>query len=150
MKKIALMILILLTACGQEPNEASKNSQQSDKPVKGKLEAVKEIGKTVKDTVTTTADQAVKQVDKVVEGLKSAPEDIKSMAEGEVEKLFALEYKVFELETLATSAADLEKKLIELGKERWDCFHTQQHQTKTFFLCKRYPKTYLRYLPRMF
>ena len=69
------------------------------------------------------------------------------MAEAEVEKLFAFEYKVVSL-SQAQSSQQLEAALNQLGKDRWECFQVVQMQDGDSLICKRAPKTYLRYIPR--
>lgn len=67
----------------------------------------------------------------------------------ELEKLHSLEYKVLEIDgKLAT--VDLETAFADLGKERWDCFHIEERAESLRVFCKRNPKTYLKYIPRMF
>lgn len=75
--------------------------------------------------------------------------DGSEMAQGEVEKLFVFEYKVVEFQ-MDLPASELQESLTLLGRERWDCFHVEPQELSNRFFCKRRPKTYLRYIPRVF
>jgi len=66
----------------------------------------------------------------------------------ELEKLFAFEYKVFEADT-KLGTGEMERVLGAFGKERWECFHAEKEQNKLRFFCKRRPKSYLRYIPKI-
>jgi hypothetical protein len=76
-------------------------------------------------------------------------EKLSEGAQQEVEKLFVFEYKVAEVKA-ELPAADLEAALQALGQERWECFALQQQGAMLRLFCKRRPKTYLRFIPRMF
>lgn len=69
----------------------------------------------------------------------------------EVKKLRQFEYHVFRV-PLQSDAAEVERKLTLLGKERWDCFHVERLETdddqELQFFCKRMPATPLMYVPR--
>jgi len=65
----------------------------------------------------------------------------------ELKKLFVFEYKVFELNN-NPSTSEVEKKLTDLGRERWDCFHVERSNKVFRIFCKRHPETYLRYIVR--
>lgn len=83
--------------------------------------------------------------DKVTEGADS----VQKSASEEVGKLFVLEYKVIEYAS-TEPAESIEAALAALGAERWDCFHVEQRPDALRFYCKRTPKTFLRYIPRVF
>ena len=92
-----------------------------------------------------------RQLSDLKKGLKDSmgQNDLDHRASSELEKLFTFEYKVVDLPSKASSV-DLEKKLKKLGAERWECFSIRQISDKIQIACKRRPKTYLRYIPRVF
>ncbi len=57
----------------------------------------------------------------------------------------AWEYKVFEMEGLGPM--EIEKKLTELGKQRWECFHVMTLSGNTRMFFKRPAKSYLKNVP---
>ena len=67
----------------------------------------------------------------------------------EIKKLSQWEYKIVEVSEYA-SAEEITSQLSELGKERWNCFHTSSRQTQKLIRlwCKRQPFTPLRFVPR--
>lgn len=83
-----------------------------------------------------------------VDALSSSPEEVSEKASAELEKLFTFEYKVIDLRNDATSGS-IQRTLNELGQERWECFQMLPLDSGIAALCKRRPKTYLRYIPRM-
>ncbi len=82
---------------------------------------------------------------------KQAPstDEIQSMTQEELEKLSTFEYKVEDFNK-SMSAANIESSLKTLGKDRWECFQVLEFDEKIRVFCKRLPKTYLRYIPRIF
>jgi len=82
---------------------------------------------------------------------KIAPEreKLERKAQAEAEKLFVFEYHVEEFGR-ETKTDQIRNKLAELGKNRWDCFHIEPRGNYLLLFCKRQPKTYLKYIPRMF
>ena len=69
----------------------------------------------------------------------------------ELKKLQQFEYKVIEIPR-ATPSPDVENRLNELGKERWDCTLGGSSATieSLTFYCKRRPDTPLKYVPKTF
>lgn len=92
---------------------------------------------------------SLKDAKRSVEDNTPDTKKIKTGTAEEVEKLFSFEYKVEEYPNKA-GAKDLQSKLEALGQERWECFYIQEVGTKLRVYCKRRPKTYLQYIPRMF
>jgi len=108
------------------------------------LEALKQQAKdtfqAAKEKLSESAKDGLKKLD------PNSPEA--TMAKEEIAKLFQIEYRVVELDgDLSTPA--LEKTLVELGKDRWDCFQAGSERSKLRLICKRHPPTYLRYLPQL-
>ena len=99
--------------------------------------AVNEIGNEV-EKLTKTITNDVQQTE--------APEELK--------KLQQWEYQIFTLPA-ATPPAELQGRLNDLGKERWECFHAEKLTSmdgpvELLMMCKRRPYTPLKYLPRQF
>lgn len=63
----------------------------------------------------------------------------------EIQRVFAVEYLVVELKS-DINLGDLQNKLSEMGKERWDCFSQISSQEHLRLLCKRRPISALRTL----
>ena len=120
--KIFLILALLLMACDS----------------KSKLEDIQQ-----------GISKQVGELQKTIEGLKPVQKDLTQQASTEVEKLYIYEYKVAEL-AKTLSNTDLEKELTALGAERWDCFHVEAIDNNLKVFCKRKPKTYLNYVPRVF
>ena len=82
---------------------------------------------------------------------KIAPQrqEIEQKAGAETEKLFTFEYRVQEIGK-DVKPAEIQARLAALGKDRWDCFHIEPRKDALLLFCKRQPKTYLRYIPRVF
>jgi hypothetical protein len=93
-------------------------------------------------------EKTMQSAKEAIDGLKPHQRELEEKAASEAEKLFSFEYHVAEVAKDA-SPAEIEKILHELGKERWDCFHVEPRKNSLLFLCKRQPKTYLRYIPRL-
>lgn len=93
----------------------------------------------------------IDELQKTIENLKSrvSTTELDSLANQEVEKLFTFEYTVKEL-PIESTGTEINETLSELGLERWECFHVEEKTTFIRLYCKRRPKTYLRYVPRMF
>lgn len=119
---ISIYLLLIQTAC------------------KGDSETEQQI-----DQVTSRISQEItSKKNKLQEYLPSTDEIEKTSSE-ELEKAFSIEYQVVEIK-VGTSTEDLQKKLIELGKERWDCFTHMSTLDSDRLLCKRRPRSTLRAL----
>lgn len=94
------------------------------------------------DGVQKAWEQAKGTVDRLSSSSQEAASD-------EIEKLFVFEYRVEEIDRQA-AGEEIEERLSALGKERWDCFHIEEHGGVLRIFCKRNPKTYLKYIPRLF
>lgn len=81
--------------------------------------------------------------------LDASRRGVQETTAAEIEKLHSLEYKVLEIDG-KLGAPELETAFADLGKERWDCFHIEERGESLRVFCKRNPKTYLKYIPRMF
>lgn len=103
------------------------------------------------EKVTSNGDRIAKKLAQDLGLNETDPGDIEQLAREEVDKLMQVEYLVEELPA-NISGANLQSKLSALGGERWDCFgiHLSADGTHLKVLCKRKPKSYLRYLTRSF
>lgn len=84
--------------------------------------------------------------------LEPAAEAVSGVAKDEFDKLSRVEYRVAEIEKLA-SPEKHEAFLNALGQDGWECFHTESIEFALRFYCSRRPKGLLRFLgmtPRMF
>lgn len=125
-----------------------------------------ELSDTVQESIRQTVNRAVTEARNKVDELRPG-----EVAQEEFNKLQAFEYHV-ESVFLPTSAADLQLRLNELGKDKWECsspvlgltdpLPIQAEQKKmalpdsdrgservALIVCKRRPATYLRMLNRM-
>jgi hypothetical protein len=142
---LRLSTALILCSCSIQ---GCKNNQPAEKPEpKASQDLVGE---------ESTSQQVNKVIGESLEGIKAElrklqpqANELSNQAQGEVEKLFSFEYRVTDFpETL--SAQDLEIELGNLGKDRWECFQALNINKNLRVLCRRVPKTYLRYIPRLF
>lgn len=92
--------------------------------------------------------QTLRKAEEKIGELGRGSGSVQKLAGDEVEKLFIFEYELVSV-PIDSSKAVLESTLQEMGKERWDCFHTERLKKELVFFCKRRPKTYLRYIPSL-
>ena len=95
----------------------------------------------INDFKSTIADLSSK--------LDQRRQEVQNSSAAELHKLHSLEYKLVEIDA-AASSSDIEQRLVELGSERWDCFHVQPLDKTLRVFCKRSPETFLKYIPRVF
>ncbi len=95
--------------------------------------------------LTKELDQTLQEAHQFFEGATSTGNEL---ATKEVEKLFTFEYRVEELDS-SLSPEEMQEQLQALGQERWECFHAEPQAKSLRFFCKRRPKTYLRYIPKL-
>lgn len=95
--------------------------------------------------LTKELDKTLQEAHQFFEGATSTGNEL---ATKEVEKLFTFEYRVEELNN-TLSPEEMQEKLQELGQDRWECFHAEPQAKSLRFFCKRRPKTYLRYIPKL-
>jgi hypothetical protein len=103
------------------------------------------------EKVTSNGDKIAKRLAQDLGLSETDPGEIEKLARDEVDKLMQVEYRVEEVPA-NISGSILEKKLTTLGEDRWDCFgvHLSADGSHLKILCKRKPKSYLRYLTRSF
>lgn len=123
MKKFLILLTLALSGCDQ----SNQNS-----------EALNEVMR------------SVKQLQESVTGnIAPAAKDLQSAATSEVDKLFAIEYKVLEL-PFAVGGEEMEKQISALGADRWNCFSIIPRDQSIIVTCQRRPMSYLRYALRFF
>ena len=121
--KILLLISLgLITACQEKP----KYQEIKEELSKSVAELQTEIAKSYQET----------------------QKEVENLANEEIEKFHSIEYHVFELKK-EQSTLEHEKKLNEIGKDRWDCFFIGESDEFYRFYCRRIPKSYLRYMTRL-
>lgn len=103
-----------------------------------------------------SSKQAAQEVSSEIEQLTKAVGDFVKQAEvpEEFKKLQQFEYQVFTW-PVDKSAKEMQEKLNELGRERWDCFHferldNQDAADELQVFCKRRPDTPFKYVPKNF
>ncbi len=102
-----------------------------------------------RDASGKAADDANEWIQKMYEQAKNRGEtsasNAKEWVSEDLGKMGAWEYKTF-----AMSASDLaatEKKLNEMGDQRWECFLIQHHEDTYTMFFKRQQRSYLRQVP---
>ncbi|RMG39456.1 MAG: hypothetical protein D6719_13235 [Candidatus Dadabacteria bacterium] len=133
MKKPFLFVLLLLfclnalSAC-QSRQDSSDNASEK--------------------ALTEELAKILKEAKKVAGQVSPFNPDVQEKAQKEFEKLFVFEYSV---KRFPADIEDhrLEHELNSVGKQRWECFDVERDKDQLVFYCKRRPKTYLRYLPKL-
>lgn len=98
------------------------------------------------ESVTKDLQDTLRSAQKSISNMGSEGSEV---ATEEIAKLFTFEYKVVELQK-GMDSSEIESTLASYGKQRWDCFHVEPTEASLRFYCKRRPKSYLRYIPRVF
>ena len=106
----------------------------------GKSETEKKVGRVASQISDEFADQTNK-----LGKLIPSSDEIKKSSNEEIERAFAIEYRVVEVKTDLT-ADQTQSLLAELGKERWDCNLMIAKAESSRLLCKRRPLSTLRTL----
>ena len=94
-----------------------------------------------------TSKDLSKNLAELKQGLQEVTANKEQLASEEIEKLFVYEYKIV---SLPFEVHRQEEELSRLGMQRWECFHIDVRENEVRAYCKRRPKTYLRYIPRVF
>ena len=123
------LVLACAAACSSPPAEKEPERGTIDDLKRSFEETLGDLKKRLNDNVSPLAD------------------DLQQKAMQEYEKLSIIEYKVLEADRGMT-AAQLQDKLGELGRERWECFAVEPGEKQLRFFCKRRPQSYLRYMGR--
>lgn len=124
MKATSLIIALLLLA-------SCDSSRTNSDTVDTLMRSVKDLHESVTGTIAPTA------------------KELQNAATSEVDKLFSIEYKVLELPS-STPGPDVERSLIDLGADRWNCFSVIPRPESILITCNRRPLSYLRYALRFF
>ena len=91
----------------------------------------------------------IEDMQELFEQLAPHKRRLEESASREMEKLFVFEYHVEDI-ARDNSAKEMEARLARLGRDRWECYHVEPIDKSLRFFCKRRPKTYLKYIPKMF
>ena len=109
------------------------------------------------DKEDTSLERGAGSLSQIIEKTKRAfselsSDEVESIAKSEADKLFSVEYRVFQTKRDSGDMGDEELGAIlnEEGKEGWDCFHVENTGGGYRFFCKSKPKSYLRYIARQF
>ena len=98
--------------------------------------------------VSEKLEALMAKTERQLENLGSTHQEVCEVASSEVQKLFNYEYKLVAL-VEESGRKGIEAALNELGQDRWDCFQVVPVEGQLTAVCKRRPKTPLRYIPRM-
>lgn len=124
---IALVFLMACNNHGDRENGFSEISEKSDGEL---VKNIRQIGEELAERVGPLGN------------------DVKKSAGEQLEKLFAVEYKIVEFAS-DSSRQRLEHQLNVLGKDRWDCFSIRSENMRIRAYCKRLPRGYIPYLIKM-
>ena len=82
-----------------------------------------------------------------IQGYTPSSEQISATATKQFQDMFTFEYRVVEVDN-AVTAEQLERKLWELGQERWECTQLLERGSSYMIPCRRRPISLLRYALR--
>lgn len=97
------------------------------------------------DKVIADLQSAIDEAQTRLSELAPSGEDVQKAATKELGKLYAIEYKVVSFRP-DLSATELERQLIALGEERWDCGQPLSVGGESRIICRRIPLSYLKLL----
>jgi hypothetical protein len=98
--------------------------------------------------VAAELERAIEHAQTQLERIKPQALEVPALAGEQLEKLYAIEYRVVSL-GLTESSAELEKRLTALGKERWECQLAPQSAEGPRLVCRRLPLSYLKLLAQV-
>jgi hypothetical protein len=103
------------------------------------------------EKVANNGDKLAKKLAQDLGLEETDPQSLQKAAQDEVDKLMQVEYLVEEIPGTSSKKA-LQDHLSKLGADRWECFSISPGSDGTMLrlVCKRKPKSYLRYLTRSF
>jgi len=90
-------------------------------------------------------DEVVRFYETAKEQGEQVPKSVYEWVRNDLSSVGDWEYMVFELES--ADAATMERKLNDLGTDRWECMWIQPVGLRTRFVMKRPARTYLKNLP---
>ncbi len=82
-----------------------------------------------------------------IEGYTPSRDQISATATKQFQDMFTFEYRVVEVDN-AVTAEQLERKLAELGQDRWECTQLLERGSSYMIPCRRRPISLLRYALR--
>jgi hypothetical protein len=113
------------------------------------LDDMKKMLNDAGDSTSKTAGEALKQLTTAYEAARDQgaehTENITEWVKDDWNGMSAWEYKIINVDS--EDMANLETKLNEVGKQRWDCFHVSEGAGNTKFFMKRHRKSYLKNIP---
>ena len=92
----------------------------------------------------TPLNDLKKGAQEAMEDAKVKAREWRELSEEELQKIWAIEYKT--IKVTQSDLTELDKKLNELGKERWDCYHVSEDREGKVFYLKRRKSNAVRYL----
>lgn len=98
--------------------------------------------------VIADLQKAIAEAQTRLDELTPSGAEVQKAATKEVGKLYAIDYKVV---TVAPnlSATELERQLIVLGQERWECGQPFAVGEETRIVCRRIPLSYLKLITQL-
>ncbi len=92
----------------------------------------------------TPLNDLKKGAQEAMEDAKVKAREWRELSEEELQKIWAMEYKT--IKVTHSDLTELDEKLNELGKERWDCYHVSEDREGKVFYLKRRKSNAVRYL----
>ena len=83
----------------------------------------------------------------VVDGARMRADELREMSAEELQDLWAIEYTSIELAT--ADLGELNERLNEMGRERWECYHVSDQAQGQVFYFKRRSSTVTSYLTNL-
>lgn len=95
-------------------------------------------------TFPTTSAELLQLYERAIEAGEKIqiPDEVIERARNEIKRISTWEYRVITLN--ASQDTTLEKRLNELGRERWECHATPRGQEEVRLVCKRPVRSYLK------
>ena len=92
----------------------------------------------------TPLNDLKKGAQEAMEDAKVKAREWRELSEEELQNIWAIEYKT--IKVTDSDLTELDEKLNELGKERWDCYHVSEEREGKVFYLKRRKSNAVRYL----
>lgn len=138
---LMLLLIFLSVSCGGDPQTTKEMEQAAAELRAAATDAGKELA--------TAVGSGLQSAKRELSAMRVGDQQVSELAEGELERLFTIEYQVLELSASAELSA-VQEALTTAGRDRWDCYHQERVGDKQRIYCKRQAKSYLRYIARGF
>lgn len=136
-------LLFLVFALSVTSGCRNERSQVAEKrPTAG---ATPSLAPTPSTGLLDSINSQLNSASEYVSSVSPQAKELQNATVEEMDKLFQVEYKVSEISASST-APQLEKLLADLGKEGWECFSILPENAGLRVVCKRRPRSVLRYL----